>query len=267
MPTRSETSSWLAAARQPRILGLLLLLLVAAVGCVRLGAWQLDRAIERSELAAARAAQAVSDAPPVRLDDVVLPQTGFTQSMVNRRVEVTGEFARELGQYLVPEEAEGAPGALVLAPLRVGEGDGAGAILPVVRGRIEATPDALVLEAARVSQDGDLAAPVGRITLVGSLAASEAAQSTSGADGTLGSVSSGQLANLWGSPIYGGYLRVQESDPPQTPALRPAPIPAVERGGLPLQNLAYAVEWWIFGGFAVAVCLRLVRDEARRLRE
>jgi cytochrome oxidase assembly protein ShyY1 len=268
VPTRSRTSTWFAAARQPRILGLLVLLLVAAGICVRLGAWQLDRAVERSERAALRVAQTLADASPVPLDDVVRPQTGFTQAMIGRRVEVTGEFVESFAQYLVPEiDAEGDPGGLVLAALRVGDAEGEGAILPVVRGRVDAEPDDLGALAVRLSRGGDLATPAGRVTLVGSLAGSEAAQAASGSDGTLGSISSGQLANLWDSPIYGGYLRVLEMDPPQTAPLEPAPEPSVPRGGLPLQNVAYALQWWIFGGFALAVWLRLVRDEGRRLRE
>ncbi len=268
MPTRSRTSAWFAAARQPRILGLLLILLVAAGICVRLGAWQLDRAVERSERAALRAAEARADTAPVPLDDVVRPQTGFTQAMVGRSVEVAGEFVQGAAQYLVPEaDPAGEPGGLVLAAFRVGEGAGEGAILPVVRGRLDADPADLGALAFRLSPGGDLAAPPGNVRLMGVLAGSEAAQSASGSDGTLGSISPGQLANLWGSPIYGGYLRVLEVQPAQTASLDPAPAPAVRRGGLPLQNLAYAVQWWIFGGFAVAVWLRLVRDEGRRLRE
>lgn len=269
MPARSPTSTWVAAARQPRILGLLVLLLVAAVVCVRLGAWQLDRAVERSELAALRAAAAIADAPPVPLDEVTGPQAGFTPTMVGRRVEVIGQFIPEATQYLVPETGDqGDPGVLVLAALRVGEGAGTGAILPVVRGRVDATADELGALTVRLASGGDLAVPAGRVTLVGALAGSEAAQSESGSEGSLGSISAGQLANLWGSPIYGGYLRVLEADPAPPAALDPAPAPPAEGGtGLPLQNLAYAVQWWIFGGFALAVWLRLVRDEARRLRE
>ncbi|WP_448631831.1 hypothetical protein [Cellulomonas soli] len=38
--------------------------------------------------------------------------------------------------------------------------------------------------------------------------------------------------------------------------------PAGDAGGLNIQNLAYAAQWWIFGAFAVGLWLRLVRDEA-----
>ncbi|HLR56386.1 MAG TPA: hypothetical protein VK096_06480, partial [Actinomycetales bacterium] len=34
-----------------------------------------------------------------------------------------------------------------------------------------------------------------------------------------------------------------------------------------LQNLAYAFEWWIFGGFFTMLWIRSVRDHARRRKE
>ena len=41
------------------------------------------------------------------------------------------------------------------------------------------------------------------------------------------------------------------------------PRPTIEGGtGLNLQNLFYALQWWVFGGFAVLLWVRLVRDEA-----
>lgn len=243
---------------------LLVVLLLAAGVCARLGAWQLDRAAERSERAAARSAEAVEAASPVPLDAVVAPQTGLTQEMVGRRVLVAGEY---LGadQYLVPEEGPGgAPGALVLSGLRVVEGGGAGAVLPVVRGWVDGAPQDWVAELA---PNGLLATPPGRVALVGALAGSEAAAGSSGDDGVLGSISAGQLANLWGSPIYSGYLRLVSAEPPQRGPLLTVPDPPAQPGGLALQNLAYAAQWWIFGGFALAVWVRLVRDEAGRLRQ
>lgn len=243
---------------------LLVVLLLAAGVCARLGAWQLDRAAERSERAAARSAQAEVVASPVPLDAVVAPQRGLTQEMVGRRVLVVGEYL-DADQYLVPEEGPGgAPGALVLTGLRVVEGAGAGAVLPVVRGWVEGPPQDWVAELA---PNGRLVPPPGRVRLVGALAGSEAAAGSAGDDGVLGSVSAGQLANLWGSPIYSGYLRLVSAEPAQAGPLTAVPEPPAQPGGLALQNLAYAAQWWIFGGFALAVWVRLVRDEAGRLRQ
>ena len=45
-------------------------------------------------------------------------------------------------------------------------------------------------------------------------------------------------------------------------ALTLLPTPVRSGTGLNVQNLAYAAQWWIFGGFAIFLWLRMVRDEA-----
>lgn len=77
-------------------------------------------------------------------------------------------------------------------------------------------------------------------------------------------ISSAALAGQWGGPIYSGYVVLASSDPAQDEGVSLLPRPQIEGGeGLDLQNLFYALQWWIFGGFAVMLWLRLVRDEAR----
>src|SRR5690606_39900963 len=71
---------WLRAATTPRMLGIFALLLVGAVVCVRLGAWQIDRAVGAAERQAAIAQAARGQAPPVPMADVGAPQTSFTQA-------------------------------------------------------------------------------------------------------------------------------------------------------------------------------------------
>nr|BFF18892.1 hypothetical protein GCM10025730_24130 [Promicromonospora thailandica] len=40
------------------------------------------------------------------------------------------------------------------------------------------------------------------------------------------------------------------------------PRPTIDGGtGANLQNIFYALQWWVFGGFAVLLWVRLVRDE------
>nr|KEP24538.1 hypothetical protein DA06_07920 [Georgenia sp. SUBG003] len=89
----------------------------------------------------------------------------------------------------------------------------------------------------------------------------------------VGAVSSAELANLWGGPTWSGYL-VEFTPTPEgrsevSPAgLRhaPPPGPAADTS-LNIQNLAYAVEWVIFGGFALALWVRMLRDDVRNRRE
>ena len=104
--------------------------------------------------------------------------------------------------------------------------------------------------------------PTGTVSVVGYLQASEEAGSGV-ADGRTEAISSPELLNAWGGPIYTGYLVVASSDPAQSSSVALLDPPTKPGSGLNIQNLAYAAQWWIFGAFAVLLWLRLVRDEAR----
>lgn len=231
-------------ALTPRMLGLLVLFLAVAAVCGRLGVWQLDRAVERSEQnEAARAAELEASAG-VPLADVLGPQQAFPGALVGRKVEVTGRFEGET--LLVPGRALGDEvGFLVLDAFRTDDGG----VLPVVRGWVADPPAP--------------APPEGAVTITGGLQAGEAAEGGARPEGQVGAVSPGQLVNLWGGPIYSGYLVA--TDP--GPGVEKLPAPSVPGAGLNLQNLAYALQWWIFGAFAVLLWSRLVRDEVRALAE
>jgi cytochrome oxidase assembly protein ShyY1 len=124
-------------------------------------------------------------------------------------------------------------------------------VVPVVRGWV-ATPD----EAP--------AAPSGRVRVDGYLQASEATDGTGHTlpAGQVDSVSSAQLANRWGGPIYSGYVVLRDSDPAADPAVSVLPRPKIEGSGdLNFQSLSYAFQWWLFAVFAVFVWWRIVRDQ------
>ncbi|WP_448061895.1 SURF1 family protein [Cellulomonas hominis] len=268
-------TSMLRAAVRPRMLVMLALLVGAALVCGRLGAWQLDRAEVRGERAAAEALAEAESAPVVGLGTVLAPQTTFPGELVGRRVEVAGTYDASGQLLVVNRELDGRPGYLVLTPLRVtdadpgGDGDaagtsgagdtagtagpvdGAGAVLPVVRGWVADPGDAVVLEV-----------PAGPVTVTGYLQASEDSGSAALPAGRTDSVSSAELLGDWGGPIWTGYMVLSGSQPPQDDALVLLPVPTRSGTGLNIQNLAYAAQWWIFGGFALFLWWRLVRDEA-----
>ena len=247
---RREPTTLLRAAVRPQMLVLLVVLLGAAAVCARLGVWQLDRAEIRGDRAQAERVAEQEAAPPVPLTDVLAPQTTFAGDLVGRRVVVEGVYD-SAGELLVAERAVGSQvGYLVLTPLRVA-GTQPTAVLPVVRGWA-ATPQ----EAAAVP------APAGSVEVVGFLQGSEGAGAGI-ADGRTDAISSAELLNVWGGPIWTGYLVLDESDPAQADGLTALPPPTTQGTGLNIQNLAYAAQWWIFGGFALLLWTRLVRDEAR----
>ena len=242
------------------MLGIFALLLVGAVVCVRLGAWQVDRAVGAAEQQAAIEQAAREDSPPLPIADVVAPQTSFTQSMVGQRVEVTGRWEPDAAFWVPGRDLDGRTGYLLLTGFRE---DVTGALLPVVRGWVaEKDP-------------GYLELPTGTVTVMGFIDGSEAAE-TAGAEGDeIASVSAGALVNLWGGPIYSGYVILVSASPEvgapdwapgSAAAIEAMPPPVLPSGGLNLRNLAYAVEWFVFGGFALFLWWRMVRDEVRVLR-
>jgi cytochrome oxidase assembly protein ShyY1 len=230
------------------MLVLLLVLLAAAAVCARLGVWQLERAQLRATQNEREVVALREDAVPI--DDVLAPQTTFDGDLLGRQVSVTGTYDADAQLVVADRALEGRTGWVVLTPLRVSGGVGDGAVLPVARGWV-ASPDAAA------------APPAGTVSLTGYLQPSEAAGALDTAAATAESISTAQLVNIWGGPIYSGYLVLTSSTPAQDGALEILPAPQPRGGGgWDLRNLGYALQWWIFGLFAVALWVRLVRDEA-----
>jgi cytochrome oxidase assembly protein ShyY1 len=235
-------------ARRPRMIVTLLLLIAAAAVCGRLGVWQLDRAQVHGAQAEARRLAQERAADPVPLGTLLAPQTSFTGGLIGRKVEVTGAYSTA-DQLLVSGRVhDGRTGLLVLTPLAVTV-DGERAVLPVVRGWAG--------DAAAVP-----ASPTGTVRVVGYLQAGESA-GTAIVNGRTDAISPAQLVAAWGGPIWTGYLVLASSQPAQGDGLALLDVPTRQGTGLNLQNLAYAGQWWIFGGFALVLWWRAVRDESR----
>ncbi|WP_343035664.1 SURF1 family protein [Isoptericola sediminis] len=266
----ARRSFW-AVARQPRMLVVLLLLLLAAAVCGRLGVWQIDRAYERANLAAQQEAVEQEASGPAELGELLAPQEAFPGELVGREARVTGTYEPD-GQMLVAGRSlDGVEGYLVLTPLRVSDDGTGGAswaelsgppVLPVVRGWVDSpAPGPAALEV-----------PAGEVDVTGWLQASESTARTGtvpdNPDGPplTQDIAASALANTWDGPIYSAYAVLTSSDPAQPAAASggPAPLPRpVLDGGtdVNLQNFFYALQWWVFGLFAVALWVRLVRDE------
>jgi cytochrome oxidase assembly protein ShyY1 len=263
--------SFWSVARQPRMLAILLLLLLAALVCGRLGVWQIDRAYERANLAAQQEVAEAAASGPAALGDLLAAQSPFPGELVGRQTWVEGTYETD-GQMLVTGRSlDGVQGYLVLTPLRVTD-DGTGGeswaalsgapVLPVVRGWVDTpTPDAAALDV-----------PTGEVRVEGWLQASESTLRTDGLPDNPGGppltqdIASSHLANVWDGPVYTGYVVLTDSEPaqPGVAAGGPAPLPRpVLEGGtdVNLQNFFYALQWWVFGLFAFSLWIRLVRDE------
>ncbi len=256
-PARPRVTLW-QVARTPRMIGLLVLFLAAAAVCGRLGAWQLERAEVRGAAAQAQRLAEIEAQEPVPIEDVLAPQSTFDGALVGRRVEATGEYEAG-GQLLVVDRAlDGRTGSLVLTPLRVtsDDPDADGAVLPVVRGWV----------AGDDPGDPLLAVPEGPVTLTGYLQGSEDSGELHGAldPGTTDSISSAELLGVWGGPIWTGYAVLTGAEPTQDDGIALLPPPTRSGTGLNIQNLGYAAQWFVFGGFAVFLWVRLLKDEVLR---
>jgi cytochrome oxidase assembly protein ShyY1 len=237
-------------ALKPRWLALLAAVLVLSSGMAWLGTWQLGRARDQGDAAK----QARVSIPPVPLRDVLPPQTAFPADGVDRPVTVTGSWERG-GQLLLPERwLDGRQGFWVLTPLRLDDGS----VLAVLRGWTASAADA---------ERGAAALPTTPVSLTGVLRPGEEAVTrtpgeTSGLPaGQLERVDPVELIERWSGPTHTGFVVLTA---PEQPGLTPVP-PATGNGRLALQNLSYAVQWFIFAGFGLFLWFRLVRDDHRGL--
>jgi cytochrome oxidase assembly protein ShyY1 len=229
----------------PRLLALHALAVVAVVGCVLMGLWQLGVYGSRHE----DAAKVARAAAPVDLLTVWGPDEPFNPGLAERRVWVRGEFTGD--QFLV---RRGAERYWVVAPLRV---EGTKSMLLVVRGWT----------------DGRLASPArprGTVAFRAILqpgeerTESDVVDPTTGGTSRLrgriyGSVSIPQLANVLHGDLFSGFALSQAAS--INAGLKPVepPDPHVS-WTVGLRNLAYALQWWVFGLFAGFMWWRMAND-------
>ncbi|MDO5700968.1 MAG: SURF1 family protein [Bowdeniella nasicola] len=255
---------WLRSALSPRMLAVFVLFAIAAGVCVQLGSWQLARSLERGE-AGARAREAeMRAADPRPLSEVLSPQTEFRSEHLGAKVEVSGTYG---GQVVVPGRLiDGQDATLIVTELHVTSGPDAGAHLAVLRGWVPASEVGLEGERLFGAENPAISPPPGEHELIGYLANSEQEASLSHIEGALTHLSTSQLANVWGTPTYTGYLVLADQQPPGGLERLAPPPNLVKDSGRNWQNLGYAIEWFIFGGFAFALWAKMVRDEALHSR-
>ena len=241
----------LRTALRPRWIALLLVVLVLASGMAWLGTWQLQRAHERSAEAVAER-QTVA---PVAVTDLLRARQTFPGKLVDRPVLARGTWDGQHQLLVAGKQAGGVSGFWVLTPLVLEDGSA----VAVVRGRVASPADPAV------------AAVSGPVTVRGILKpgdapAERAPGQTSGLPaGQVAGVAPADLVKVWPYPLLTGYVVAQQVTPATQPAPTPVPTVAPGEGGLALQNLSYALQWWVFAGFGLFVWWRLVRDDHRGL--
>ncbi|GAA6526248.1 SURF1 family protein [Intrasporangium sp. DVR] len=237
----------------PRWVGLTIVMLLAVTACVFLGLWQLGVAQDEGRKEAVAAASALPRAP---LAEVTRPHSEFEAEFSNRQVTATGTYAAELGFVVPDRRLGGREGSWVVGALETPDG-----VVAVLRGFVEGTPAAVP------------SPPPGPVTVLGTLGPGESPRAGGRLpDGQRSGIDLAQLVNDWPGDIYNVVLLAASesaesagsgesaSPGPAAPGLVRVPPPDVE-APLNVKNLAYAIQWWVFGLFAIWMWWKMFRAE------
>ncbi|MCH1865681.1 SURF1 family protein [Nocardioides sp. CFH 31398] len=221
------------------VVALVLVSIAVALGFWQLGAWSAEREAQAVDL---------TQEAPRPIADVVGPDDGFPADALGRPLEVTGTWVPEgslvvTGRSTAPDEP----------------GDGVWAVTPVAVDAADA--ELLVVRGWAPSADGLPEAPSGPVDLVVRMQPSQAEPGVADpdpSDAELPQLRIADAVQLTEADLYGGYGVAAEP----TPGLEAVRVPANAEVGpfTGLQNLLYAVEWWVFGAFAAVVWWRSTRD-------
>ena len=233
---------WRVARRPKWIAALLLALGVASIFGL-LGQWQLDRSIEQGTIIE-RNTETV-----VPLESVATPQSVITSEASGRMVSVECRFV------------EGDD--VVLDNRRTLQGVGQWLVRHCMTEQGNSLAVAVGFAPSGVSAN-TLPATTGEI--VGRYVPTESPQQSDFVAGEISTVAVPELLNLWADPgpVYGGYLVLSEAPEGLSTIGTEAPPTESQLNWL---NLFYALQWVIFGLFALYLWWRLVRDEWEREAE
>lgn len=207
--------------------------LLAAAIMVGLGMWQLSKyQAQGMDQIRHRAAGA-----PVALHHVAEPGHDAKQDAFYRRVRFSGHYDNS-SQRLLPTGSDSGKSRVVTAFIL----DNGGAV-PVVRGTTH--------------ERSAPAAPSNRMHQTGTLLPSENSDSPDHS-GERTPINLSALAQDWKSPLIGGFVTIG-ADEAHAQSLTPAPVQLPRTSGR-FQNGAYALQWWVFAAFALAMAVKTARD-------
>ncbi|GAA1109575.1 hypothetical protein GCM10009630_03240 [Kribbella jejuensis] len=231
-------------AVQPRWVGLLALALAIAGAMTAMGVWQLG--VYKSKTAEATAHRAA--AAPVSLQSLFSIDDGLPAKAVGRQVTISGTWGPVADQvYMSDRMQDGKNGFWVVTPLKLSPTDA----VMIVRGWVPSVTD----PAAK--------APVGPVSLTGSVVASEAEDSSDDAakGRVLSSLRIPTIVHLVKYRIYDAFVVQTSPAASPAPAAVVPPPPPTDHAGL--RNVAYAFQWWIFAAFTLWMWTRMLQDAHR----
>lgn len=220
----------------PRYWGAHLLMVLAVVVALLLGLWQLNT------WEAARTAEAsdLSDAEPRALAKVMGGDDPFPGQYVGQPVSFSGRWMTDSTLYVQDRLLDGERGYWVVTPVLVGD-----SAMPVVRGwsQSKAAPE-----------------PAGEVQVDGWLQPSEGSgvPDDDPRDDEIAEMRIASITEHVDADLYSAYV-VDRDAGDRLEAVSPDSVPRVS-AVTSLRNLLYAIQWWLFGVFAVYVWVRWCRD-------
>ena len=230
-------------ARRPTWIAALVLSLGIAAGFAAFAQWQFERSVENTDVVD------IDTETSVPLAELAAPGEAMTEPQAGRIVGVTGELVDSDFVTLPGRSLDGREGSWLVGHVVTDEG----ASLAVALG--------FLADGAAVADLG-----IDRTEWSGRYLPSEEPQSSDFEAGEFSAMSVAALVNVWESPgpVYAGFLVADEPPPGYERIDATAPAREVR---LNLLNVFYAIEWIIFGGFAIYLWYRLVRDAVEREEE
>lgn len=234
----------------PRMLGLHVLAVLAVTAATLLGLWQYHAwQIHREDRTLA-----LATAPAKPLQDVISADAAFPGDAVGQPVSFSGRWLTHDTFYVSDRPLDGRTGFWVVTPLAVCPG-----------GSCADASALLVVRGWSTRPDGPQP-PSGPIALTGWLQPPEGAGITDQdrTDDVLPELRMADAVQRVDRDLYGAYVIADRMSPsvgglqPVTPESLPEPSSFTG-----LRNLLYALEWWLFGGFAVFIWVRWCTDEVR----
>ena len=226
-----------------------MLALAIAAAFAALGQWQLERSIDNATVSE------IDTETTVPLEEIAEPASGMTEVQAGRVVSVEGDLIVD-DTVALAERPDGLGGTGNWLVGHVVTEDGVS--IAVVLG---STPGG---SGIGLLDDSSLGDPRG--DWVGRYLPSEEPQASDFENGIRSSLAVSELINLWAEPgpAYAGFIVLTDPYVGLDPIRADAPV---REATLNLLNVLYAIEWVLFGGFAIYLWYRLVRDAVERQQE
>ncbi len=239
----------------PRMLALHLVTLAAMAATILLGLWQYGVWQHHRE----DSARTLVHERPVPLDSVLTSDAPFPAAGVGRPVTFSGEWLPSSTVYVSDRVLHGRRGVWPVTPVAVCSAGQSCTKAPAI----------LVVRGWAPSVSASPAPPRGRVSVTGWLQPGEGSgiPDPHPRDDVLPELRIASAIQHVDQDLYGGYViakqvstRAEQGLEAVTPASLPQPSSTTA-----LRNLLYALQWWVFTGFAVFLWTRWVRDEVSRV--